>query len=102
MSDIVIVALITLVGTIVGNTIISVANSNSLYNKLDKQSEISDEKLKARMDVFQADLRTLSNRVDAHNKIVERTYSLERKTGMIEERIEGMNERMKILENDGK
>lgn len=102
MNEAIIVAIIAALGAIIGQWVLGKQNSKELYAKLDKQSEIADEKLKARMDVFQADLRTLSNRVQEHNKLIDRTYKLEEKTSMLDERISTMNDRLHEMESDGR
>lgn len=106
MSEGILIAFITGATTLVGTVITVIATNRAstrdLYAKLDKQSIVADEKLKARMDVFQADLRTLSNRVDAHNNLIARTYALERRADVNDERLTGMNDRLRVLENDGK
>lgn len=87
MSDSVIVALITGGVTLLGTIITVVLSHRQTIATLEKNSEVSDEKIKGRIDVLQADLRTLSNRVDAHNRVVERTYNLERRADVIDEKI---------------
>ena len=102
MNETIIVAIIAALGAIIGQWILGKQNAKELYAKLDKQSEIADEKLKARMDVFQADLRTLSNRVQEHNKLIDRTYKLEQNSSRLDERISAINERLHGLESDGR
>ena len=77
MSEAIIVALITGACAIAANLIISKQSSRDLYAKLDKQSEVTDAKIQGQIDVIKADIRTLSNRVEAHNNVIERTYKLE-------------------------
>lgn len=102
MTEAVIVAIITAVGAIIAELLISKASTKELYAKLDKQSEVTDTKLNGRIDVIQADIRTLSNRVEAHNKVVERTYELERRMSVSEERISDVHHRINELRDDGK
>jgi hypothetical protein len=101
MSEAIIVALITGACAIVANLIISRQSSKELYAKLDKQSELSDTKIQGEIDVIKNDIRALSNRVEAHNKIVERTYELERKSDVHEEQIKVANHRIEDLEKKG-
>lgn len=77
MSEAIIVALITGACAIAANLIISKQSNRDLYAKLDKQSEVTDAKIQGQIDVIKADIRTLSNRVEAHNNVIERTYKLE-------------------------
>lgn len=99
MSESIIIALIAAVGAVLGQWALGKANNKELYEKLDKQSELADEKIKGRMDVFQSDLRTLSNRVEAHNKVVERTYKLEERMSVAEERISDAHHRINDISN---
>lgn len=101
MSEAIIVALITGACAIVAQLIISRQSSKELYAKLDKQSELSDTKIQGEIDVIKNDIRALSNRVEAHNKIVERTYELERKSDVHEEQIKVANHRIEDLEKKG-
>ena len=101
MSEAIIVALITGACAIAAQLIISRQSSKELYAKLDKQSELSDAKMQGEIDVIKNDIRALSNRVEAHNKIVERTYELERKSDVHEEQIKVANHRIDDLEKKG-
>lgn len=101
MSEAIIVALITGACAIVAQMIISRQSSKELYAKLDKQSELSDAKMQGEIDVIKADIRTLSNRVEAHNKMIERTYALERRCEVHDEQIKVANHRIADLEKKG-
>lgn len=102
MTESIIVAVITALGAVMAQWALGKANSKELYAKLDKQSEVTDEKIKGRIDVLQADLRTLSNRVDAHNKVMERTFELERRADVVDEQIKEAKQRIDDLERSGK
>lgn len=101
MSEAVIVALITgavsLIGTIVT---VLVANQKTLA-AMDKKSDVTDEKLHGELNVLKADIRTLSNKVEAHNRMIERTYALERRADVQEEQIKVANHRIEDLERKG-
>ena len=101
MSEAIIVALITGAAAVVANLIIARQSNRDLYAKLDKQSEVSDAKIQGEIDVIKADIRTLSNRVEQHNKLVERTYALERRADVHEEQIKVANHRIGDLEKKG-
>lgn len=101
MSEAIIVALITGAAAVVANLIIARQSNKDLYAKLDKQSELSDARIQGEIDVIKADIRTLSNRVEAHNKLVERTYELERRADVHEEQIKVANHRIGDLEKKG-
>lgn len=102
MTEAIIAALITAAGAVLAQWALGKANAKELFAKLDKQSEVADEKIKGRLDVLQADLRTLSNRVDQHNKVVDRTYALEQRAAVIEEKQKVANHRIDDLERSGK
>ncbi len=44
-------------------------------------------------------LEQLEKKVDKHNQVIERTYALEEKTGLLEERVKVANHRIDDLEN---
>ena len=77
MSDTIIVAIVSLVGTIIT---VWAANKHTL-DELDKKSEVSDAKIDAKLDRFQAVTDTkideLARKVEKHNNMIERTYQLE-------------------------
>lgn len=90
MSEAVIVALITGGLSVIG-TIITVAISHSgTIEKIDANSKVADEKIKGELNVLKADLRTLSNRVEKHNQVIERTYALERRADVVDEKINNL------------
>ena len=101
MSEAVVVALITAAGAVLAQWLIGKSRDAELYAKLDKQSATSDEKIQGEINVLKADIRTLSNRVEAHNKVVERTYQLERRADVLEEKIKVANNRIGDLERSG-
>ena len=96
MSDAVIVALITGVCAVVGQLLISRSNAKELYSKLDKQSEISDAKLDAKLERYQAvtdtKIEELTREVRAHNGHAE-------KIALLEAEDRRLNERVRILEH---
>jgi ferritin-like metal-binding protein YciE len=77
MSDTVIVAIVSLLGTVIT---VWAANKRTL-DELDKKSELSDAKLDAKLERHQAVTDTkideLTRRVEQHNNMIERTYKLE-------------------------
>lgn len=98
MSEAVIVALISGGVTLIG----IIASHFSTIDKLDKQSTVADEKINGKINVLQADIRTLSNKVEAHNKVIERTYALERRADVLEEKASAANRRLTDLERSEK
>ena len=102
MTEAVIVALITGACAIVAQLLIARASSKELYAKLDKQSELSDEKMRGEIAVIKTEISELSARVDRHNKMVERTYALERRMDVQEEKSKVANHRIDDLERSAK
>ena len=77
MSEAIIVAAISLIGTVIT---VWAANRHTL-TELDKKSELSDAKLDAKLEKHQAvtdtKIEELTRKVEKHNSVVERTYRLE-------------------------
>ena len=97
MSEAIIVALITVAGSIIVQVFISRANTRDLYAKLDKQSEISDQRIQGEIDVIKTEIRQLTVQVEKHNQVIDRTYALENRMGVAEERISDANHRINEL-----
>ena len=76
----IITGLISLVGTII--TVMK-ANKQTL-NTLSEQSKLADEKINGQIGVIEEKIDTLSKRVEKHNSMVERTYSLESRVSVLE------------------
>lgn len=98
MTDAIIVALITGACAIVAQLIISRQSSKDLYAKLDKQSELTDQRLDAKIERLQAvtdtKLEELTREVRRHNNFAERIP-------VIEEKIKVANNRIADLEHKG-
>lgn len=56
-------------------------------DRLEKNSEVADEKMKGEINVIKEDIRILSERVEQHNKVVERTYALEKHAVVVDEKL---------------
>ena len=69
----IVAALITLAGTI----ITVVMGNKSTLAALDKKSEISDEKIQGEINVIKTEIKTLSDRVNVHNNLIDRMYKVE-------------------------
>lgn len=79
MSDVIIVAILSLIGTTIGS-VAGILAANRLTNYRIEQ---------------------LEKKVDKHNSIIERVYSLEQKVGIDEEKIKVANHRIDDLEKEG-
>ena len=90
MTDAIIVALITAAAAIIGQALIARSNTKDLYAKLDKQSEVSDQKLDAKLEKYQAvtdtKITALAEEVRKHNAYAERIPVLETKVAALEKR----------------
>lgn len=96
MSDAIIVAIITGACAVIAQLIISKQSAKDLYAKLDKQSEISDAKLDAKLEKYQAvtdeKIAELTREVRKHNGHNERI-------ALLEQEEKRQNERIKVLES---
>lgn len=84
----VIVAVITLIGTI---WTVSEGNKKTLA-ALDKQSSETDLKLEAKLNEFKAvtetKIDTLTKKVDAHNSLIDRMYKAESDIKLLKQEVE--------------
>lgn len=91
MTEAVIVALITGTFTIAAQLLIAKTNNEKLYAQLDKQSELADTQLNAKLEKWQAVTDTkideLTREVRKHNSFAERLPVLEEKMKVSEHRI---------------
>ena len=78
MSEAVIVALIT-AGVSLFGTVVTVLAS----------SKASAEKVQGQINLVQNEIKTLSDRVEKHNKVIDRTYSLEARMAVVESKVKG-------------
>lgn len=87
MSEAVIVALITGGLSLAGIIITTWKSNQSLFAKLDKQSELSDAKLDKEIAVIKNEISTLSDEVRRHNNFAERIPALEEKAKAADRRL---------------
>lgn len=73
----VIVAVVTGGLAVLGQKIIANSDNEKLYSKLDKNSELSDQKIQGQIDVIKTEIKTLSDRVNKHNDLIDRMYHVE-------------------------
>lgn len=94
MSETIIVAAVSLLGTIIT---VWAANKRTL-TELDKKSELSDAKLDAKLERHQAvtdtKLDELTRKVEKHNNMIERTYQLEGRMTEVEHDIKDIKGRV--------
>jgi Na+-translocating ferredoxin:NAD+ oxidoreductase RnfG subunit len=80
MSDTIIVALLSALGTGAG-AIVSAFVSNKV--------------MAVKMEVVQRDVTELKEETRRHNQVIERTYKLEERTSILETRVEGLEGKKK-------
>lgn len=73
---------ISLIGTIIT---VTMANRQTLAT-LSEQSKLADENIKGKIGVIEQQIKDLSNKVDKHNAVVERTYNLETRVAVLEDK----------------
>lgn len=88
ISDTVLAVIITGIFSVIVQMIISHNASKDLYAKLDKQSELTDQKLDAKLEKYQAvtdqKIDELTREVRLHNSYVTRVPVLEEKVATLE------------------
>lgn len=63
------------------------ATLKEMYSELDKRSELNDARIHGEIDVIKTELQTLREEVQKHNKVIERTYELEKTSARHDEQI---------------
>lgn len=86
----VIAAIITGIFAVISQVLIARNNSKELYAKLDKNSELADAKLEARLERHQAvtdtKIEELTREVREHNNFAKRVPVLEEKIAQLEKK----------------
>jgi len=90
MSEAVKAAIVTGVLAVVAEIIIAAINSRVMIEKLDKQSQIADERIKATQAVTDTKLEELTREVRAHNNFAQRLPVLEEQIKVANHRIEDL------------
>lgn len=96
----ILVAIITGAVSLIGTVITVLLANKSTIAAMDKQSAVTDEAIKGQIGVIRQEIKALSDRVDKHNNLVERTYNLESRMDVADEKIKVANNRIKDLEDD--
>lgn len=90
MSEAMLVALITGACAIIAQLLIAKQSSKDLYAKLDKESELSDARLDAKLEKHQAvtdtKIEELTREVREHNNFARRVPVLEEKVANLEKK----------------
>lgn len=82
--DAVIVAIITAGVSLIGTIITVLAANKSTIAAMSEQSKVADERIQGQIIGIQHDIQTLTNKVEKHNKVIERTYNLEGRVKVLE------------------
>jgi hypothetical protein len=92
MPDAIVVALITGACAVISQLIIAKVNNDKLFSELDKRSELTDQKLEAKINQYAAvtdtKLTELTREVRSHNNFAQRLPVLEEKVAQIEHRVQ--------------
>lgn len=92
MNDAIVVALITGACAVISQLIIARVNNNKLFSELERRSELSDQKLEAKINQYAAvtdtKLEELTREVRGHNNFAQRLPVLEEKVSQIEHRVQ--------------
>lgn len=92
MSDAVVAALIAGACAAISQLIIAKVNNDKLFSELDKRSELTDQKLEAKVNQYAAvtdtKLTELTREVRSHNNFAQRLPVLEEKVSQIEHRVQ--------------
>lgn len=65
-----------------------------------KTNAKSEEKMQGQIEIVKNDIKHLSERVEKHNGVIERTYKLEQSVAVMDEEIKVANHRIADLENE--
>lgn len=94
----VIVAIIAAVGSVLGVVLTNSKSNRDFDAKLDKSQAVFEAHVTEQINGVKADVMRLEQKQDKHNKVIERTYALEKKMDLQDAEIKRHSERIKILE----
>jgi glutathionyl-hydroquinone reductase len=102
MPDAIVVALITGACAVISQLVIAKVNNDKLFNELDKRSELTDQKLEAKINQYAAvtdtKLEELTREVRLHNGFAQRMPVVENDVKTIYKRLD----RLESHSDDGK
>lgn len=105
MSDSIIVAIITgicaILGAYIGQSVAGAKATTNMINELKRHAEVSDAEIKGDIMVVKTELTNLRVEVEKHNKVIERTFALEKRMDVAEEKQKVANHRIDDLEARG-
>lgn len=89
MDNAVLVAVITAGLSLIGTVITVLAANRSTLAALSEQSKVADQKIQGQIDVIQTEIAALNAKVEKHNQVIDRTYKLEARVAVVEDRLNG-------------
>ena len=84
MDNAVLVAIITAGVSLIGTIITVIVANRQTIATMSEQSKLADERIQGQIAVIDTKIQTLSERVEKHNSMVERTYNLESRVSVLE------------------
>lgn len=116
----VVTAILTFLASVISAAFVSIGNRNKTIKAMEdairsvkEQSTAQDQEIHAEilllkqetsgaLDLIRKDITQLSDRVEKHNSVIERTYQLEKRAEVMEEKQRVANHRIDDLERSGK
>jgi len=116
----VVTAILTFLASVISAAFVSIGNRNKTIKAMEdairsvnEQSKAQDQEIHAEIlllkqetsgafDLIRKDITQLSDRVEKHNSVIERTYQLEKRAEVMEEKQRVANHRIDDLERSEK
>lgn len=116
----VVTAILTFLASVISAAFVSIGNRNKTIKAMEdairsvkEQSTAQDQEIHAEilllkqetsgaLDLIRKDITQLSDRVEKHNSVIERTYQLEKRAEVMEEKQRVANHRIDDLERSAK
>lgn len=92
------VAVLALLGNIIGNVITSRKTHSLTLANINHEIAQLKADLQAKIDLIKKDINALEAKQDKHNTLIERTYALEETAKVYEEKMKVVNHRIDDLE----
>lgn len=102
MTEAVIVAIITgvcaILGAYIGQSVAGAKATTNMINELKRHAEVSDAEIMGEINVIKTEITGLRKEVEKHNGVIERTFVLEKRMEVAEEKQKVCNHRISDLE----
>lgn len=86
MDTSILVAIITGAISLTGTIITVVMANRQTLAALSEQSKLADADIKGKINVIETEIKDLSKKVEKHNSVLERTYNLETRVTVLEQK----------------